>query len=553
MFTMQLDYNKSENRPQFNGNIGTMTWQSVHFAILKQYDFSYDGASRLKAALFTDGNKYTTNYSYDKNGNFKRISRMGEMSDAGTFNMIDDLHMGYTGNQLKFVGDEPGDNYQNNGFTDNGSFLTTNEYFYDLNGNLTSDLNKQIDTIGYNYLNLPQHIEMAAKAFNTIDYIYTANGVKLQKSIAGSGDRSSSTDYLGSIVYTSEKTVYILTPEGRALRNDKGSFDYEYFLKDHLGNTRVSFNQKGTILQDNSYYPFGMDLGESLTYVDNTATENKYKYNGKEMQDDFGLGWYDYGARFYDAQLGRFTTLDPLAESYSFQSPFVYADNNPIRFIDYLGMNADGYTIDENAKINRVDDTGGKDHDVLYTEEAYNAARIDTKENGSLKNEYGNPEPANSVIVSKGTFDASNIVTSIDGVKGLKVDNQTDAQAIFKFAADNFAVEYGIVTGDDGNTQSIIHTSGSFEYSQTGDVANYMIENGFFMLETNHSHPGDTPGGRTPSGFYSDGTPIKPLDGDAESAGWIDKENGSPATHLMYHPQSGKTYQYNNQIYVEKK
>ena len=50
------------------------------------------------------------------------------------------------------------------------------------------------------------------------------------------------------------------------------------------------------------------------------------------------VSWYDYGARFYDAQIARFHTLDPLAEIYSFQSPFAYAANNPIYYVDYLGM-----------------------------------------------------------------------------------------------------------------------------------------------------------------------------------------------------------------------
>ena len=268
------------------------------------------------------------------------------------------------------------------------------------------------------------------------------------------------------------------------------------------------------------------------------------------------VNWYDYGARFYDASLGRWHVIDPKAEEYYSQSSFHFSGNNPIYYVDDNGMNYDGYTIDDEGNINRVNDTGGDEYDVLYTENDYNAATRETKENGNLKNEYGNPEPANSVTVSSGTFDASNKVTieSSNGTaKGLKVDNQTDAQAIFKFAADNFSVEYGIVTGDNGNTQSIIHTSGSFEYSQTADVANYMLNKGFSILETNHSHPGNSPGGRTPSGFYSNGTPIKPLEGDAKSAAWINQKNGSPAMHLMYHPQSGKTYQYNSKRYVEKK
>jgi len=288
-------------------------------------------------STFADAGKYNTQYSYDKNGNIKTLNRMGQLGGSSSFDFIDNLAYAYTGNQLKYVNDHTDLDHQDNGFTDNGSFLTTNEYFYDLNGNLTQDLNKQIDHIGYNHLNLPQHIAIGTSAFNTIDFLYTANGVKLQKSIAGSGARSAPTDYLGSIVYPGDADAFIFTPEGRALRNDQGKFDYEYFLKDHLGNTRVSFNQKGTILQDNSYYPFGMDLGEALTYVDNTAIENKYKYNGKELQDDFGLGWYDYGARFYDAQLGRFHTIDPRAEVYFSWSPYNYVGGNPIRRIDENG------------------------------------------------------------------------------------------------------------------------------------------------------------------------------------------------------------------------
>lgn len=100
---------------------------------------------------------------------------------------------------------------------------------------------------------------------------------------------------------------------------------------------------------------------------------------------------------------------------------------------------------------------------------------------------------------------------------------------------------------------SIIHISGSFEYSQTADVTNYMINKGFSILETNHSHPGNTPGGRSPSGFDTQGNPTGRKDTDRGSADYIKTKNGSPAIHLMYHSHSVKTYQYNSKRYVEKK
>ena len=96
------------------------------------------------------------------------------------------------------------------------------------------------------------------------------------------------------------------------------------------------------IVQTTSYYPFGLVMNQ---YNGNTAagySKNKYLYNGKELQDDMmtseALNWFDYGARFYDAQIGRWTTPDPLAEVNRKWSPYTYGKDNPIKYIDPDGM-----------------------------------------------------------------------------------------------------------------------------------------------------------------------------------------------------------------------
>ncbi len=175
-------------------------------------------------------------------------------------------------------------------------------------------------------------IVMAQDNQNTIDYLYDAAGTMLQKIISSDRATGLTTDYSGPFVYEDSKLAFIQTSEGRIVP-DHDSYAYEYFLKDHLGNTRVVFNEQGEELQDNSYYPFG-GIMEGLNYTAGLVPENKYLYNGKEFQDDFGLDWYDYGARMYDAQLGRWHVVDNKAEKYSSYTPYAYAINNPIIFLD---------------------------------------------------------------------------------------------------------------------------------------------------------------------------------------------------------------------------
>jgi RHS repeat-associated protein len=135
---------------------------------------------------------------------------------------------------------------------------------------------------------------------------------------------------------------YIMTPEGRILNTGNDSvavWNWEYYLKDHLGNVRVVIEPTSTpgysnVLQENHYYPFGMRMSQLSSSANST---NKYLFGGKLLDNDFGLNWYDFGKRFYDPMVNRFWTIDPLAENYIWQSPYCYAANNPIKYIDING------------------------------------------------------------------------------------------------------------------------------------------------------------------------------------------------------------------------
>jgi len=146
---------------------------------------------------------------------------------------------------------------------------------------------------------------------------------------------TTTTEYISGIQYKNSTTSvdFIQTEEGKAV-NNSGVYDYNYYLGDNLGNTRVTFGTKtGTavLYQQDDYYPFGLEISRSVT-----SPKNEYLYNKKELQEEFTE--YDYGARYYDPVIGRWTSVDPLAEKMRRHSPYNYGFDNPIRFEDPDGM-----------------------------------------------------------------------------------------------------------------------------------------------------------------------------------------------------------------------
>jgi len=135
----------------------------------------------------------------------------------------------------------------------------------------------------------------------------------------------------------------IAQPEGY-IEPDGSSFKYGYNYTDHLGNVRVTYADNDgngsvdatEIIEEVHYYPFGLKLEDMNSDISSTRNNvaTTFKYNGKEISEELGITWYDFGARNYDPAIGRWMNSDPLAEQMRRHSPYNYAFDNPIFFID---------------------------------------------------------------------------------------------------------------------------------------------------------------------------------------------------------------------------
>ncbi len=285
----------------------------------------------MKTAEYGEGERLAVNpnrfneevTAYDKTGNILGIKRMGQ-TGAQEYGLVDNLVLTYSGNQLTKVTDNAASSAYNNGFEFKDGADRETEYTYDENGNLTQDLNRNIEDIQYNFLNLPQRIEF--EDGSTTEYLYDAEGRKL-RTVHRADGKTTTTDYAGNLIYENGNPIRLVTEYGYVSLPDGM---YHYYLQDHQGNNRVVADRNGKVEEVNHYYPFGGMFA-------NNGNVQPYKYNGKELDTRKGLNWYDYGVRHYDPAVGRFITSDPLSEKDYFTSSYVYCGSNPINRIDKDG------------------------------------------------------------------------------------------------------------------------------------------------------------------------------------------------------------------------
>jgi hypothetical protein len=272
-FGMQLGYDKNGSlgtfTPLYNGNIAGTIWKSEGDQQKRKYDFTYDAANRITAGNFTQyvsgsgtaavfntsaGIDFsTTGLTYDANGNIMAMQQKGLKLNVSP--TIDNLAYVYQANSNKLakVTDASSDPNTKLGDFKDGTNGATDDYAYDVNGNLTLDNNKSISSITYNHLNLPSVITVTGKG--TITYTYDAAGNK-QKKVTVEGTKTTTTLYLGGSVFQNDTLQFIAHEEGRVRFSPisgvtPAKFSYDYFVKDHLGNTRMVLTEE----QQTDMYP----------------------------------------------------------------------------------------------------------------------------------------------------------------------------------------------------------------------------------------------------------------------------------------------------------
>ena len=351
-FAQTLRYAAGAQTPCYNGNIAEIITEG------NRYAYRYDHANRLTEAKYTPSvtnstADYSASYSYDLNSNITALTRYGQKMLI-KYGIVDDLTMTYDGNQLTNIDDDADEVLLEHSFDVKSPSVTLRPvdfplppFSYDANGNTTRDQSRNLYSISYNALNLPECILVSSSSSSklqstigtpSISYRYDGGGVKHEvvhsrfESIAtGLGGtlkvaRHDTTRYVGSHIYENGRLDRILTPYGYL----KDGVHHTY-LHDYQGNV-VAVVAGDSLVQQTSYYPYGLPHAKSTN-----ATANRYKYGGKELDTFGGINLADFHARQSDLS-GRFLTVDPLSEDYYGYSIYLYCLGNPIANTDPTGM-----------------------------------------------------------------------------------------------------------------------------------------------------------------------------------------------------------------------
>ncbi len=423
------------------------------------------------------------------------------MNNQRHYGLIDSLVITRNGNQLKAIEDYAQKHLTYTGasdFYDGYSYNT--EYYYNANGALESDINRDIDLIQYDDLGNTRCIYYFGQ--NQIEYVYAADGTKLRTihRPASSSALTDSIDYIGNLIIKNGQPSMYLFDGGYASFDANGAVDgWHYYIQDYMGNNRMVVNKNGTVEQVTHYYPYGGVIGDIST----NESLQAYKFEGKELDRTFGLDNYDILARQYFAMMPSWDRIDSKAEDYYHISPYAYCGGDPVNLGDYNGM--DLYHYDDYGNLTSIEKL--KDFDQIIV-----TAKDGNTVNFGKQYEYGT---------------ISNV--SVDGVSVLSVKGDAIGTEIFEFLSDNTVVEFGqIKTGEESTGMNYVSSLGekSLDTPDGHKIGpnRSVIESGIIdppnVREVNHSHPSGS----------------NPSKADIKFASWCDAIVGKELVYNIYIP-----------------
>lgn len=356
----RLAYLSDDNQSSYYESLGYEPNSNVNWQEFGTYngnpqvnaDFTYDGLSRLveSSGIEPNGTREET-YFYDNDGNITMKDQDGhgytysyDFGQKGN-NRLTSVTTLLGNHQLLTAGPVQG---------------TTFNFTYDYKGNMISDQRKGITNIQYNYQNLPVVMQSTGSNFT---YRYDDHGNRISKMVTSSQTSTEEyylrdqtgrevavydvqtqkvkmfnlygDDLVGRVNVTWGVPIRLTDENGQPSISNLPSYDRYYYLKDHLGNIIETVSESGDVVNKQYYYPYGGYI-PNTSYADGGVANNKYKFTGKERDNETN---YDYfGARFYDSEIGRWTSVDPKAEKYPGWSPYNYCMDNPIKYYDPNGM-----------------------------------------------------------------------------------------------------------------------------------------------------------------------------------------------------------------------
>ena len=280
-------------------------------------------------------------FTYDLNANLLTISRKGR-DDAGSYRVVDEIEMGYIGNQLSWLRDTAEDPLLEGSMDIPQGNYSGYDIMYDGAGRVTRDVSRGISHVNYNVTGTP--FVVGTMTADCAVYGYTSSGAKLSETIYN-GSVTTRRDYVGPCEYVDGKLERVNVPQGYI---DSLGVLHAY-IHDIQGNVAGVYEAKAgkkQLEQLNEYYAYG-----GLTADSKGQDRNRYKHTGKELVSDLGINSYDFTARWQYPMAGAFTSPDALAHKKPWNSPYAFCGGDPINNTDPTGNDYSLIVDDENKTM----------------------------------------------------------------------------------------------------------------------------------------------------------------------------------------------------------